>query len=553
MIRQILQLITVTFAGALALQSTAFAGKCGLDDAAPVMRLYGAYARDFKMPFIKGEHEINVAGCGAWANNQWLTIKTGPQVVGINSQLGYEIRDTFLDDYSVIKNAPFERSSYEDRLAFFLEERKFTQTCVLVEIEEKGPAPLTQPPKQIGCTVEKINSQKAQFTGPICYFKNTPASSFKISYFFNPKCSDKKFLVENKINPHDVRAVSGLLMSANASGDADVEDITERQIRLTLEPSPTLLPLASNFGQDTIKWANEVAYDVHMGRVTLSEKNVYDDRVKKFRFDSQMLDMSFLVNNQCKQQVCEDGLCTSLCDRVVPVGASIKVTRKPVGSNRTEFVDQWYSGFVALGRWQGFTPAAIRTYQHKAYKPGMVYRIESDLSFIDNYYRLGVDGFKSFILELPSQFPGIVGRDPLPGLNPFPAFVFRIPPFPNLPGIPGDIDPKYDPMQAFWEQLSANAAFFGQTDWPPYLARYCDQDTGTCQKLYNGQAKNSFWMEFEIEKFNDLTNKFDLKNVKWGRNSNVFPSYEREGAFPSCFEYTNSLYLDGFSCDNTRS
>lgn len=505
----------------LATPFAALAGKCGIEPLG-TMRIFGTYERQFEMPVLEDEHVIHVGGCGAESYNKYFMIKQGPDVMSLDYRDGYEHRAEIVDDFMDIENSPIgKRASFEERSAHFKKERDFVQSCVLTQVKELGPGPLIQPPQQIGCKVTKIDQQTVRFTGSICYFKLTPVSSFELTYMMNPECVNRDFIKNKNFGPMDVRGGVGFYVVPTADGNGMGDPVARRSIRVAIEPSPDLISLDDDYGQDTLRWPNVVAFDPHFGDLVISKE----------ASDSQMLLLSFLVDNRCKE-ICKAGMCTSACNRLAPFGAFTNAFEiKPSG--KKVYIDSWYTGATLLGQWQGFVPSSPRTYDFDAFASGKKYRVEAKLDRIDDYYKMAEEGLMQFVLDLPDRYPGIIGRDPLPRLNTFPAFSQRIPRFPHMEPLSNDIEQRYDPQVAFWSRLYSISQYMGAgMGWPPYLKKFCNPTYQTCGDVSKGKVHIDIWAEFEIEKFDLQTNKYVLKNLVWGRDSNISSSYKKVGAVP---------------------
>lgn len=521
--------------------STALAGNCGVRETG-AMRLYGSYARDdFQFPFLTDEHQVNIAGCGNEVIGKYLAVTLGPSVNGLDPTKvsGFEFSEELQNDYQDIENNPFgSRDSYQERLKFFLKQRAFVQTCVLTQIHDNGRSPLFQPPKQIGCQVKSIDPKTAVYTGSVCFFRFNRDSSFDISYYFNPDCTKREFLKANHLDPMDVRAGLSFSIADTADGaPRSVTPIATREVRVALEPEDGLLSLSENYGQSALRWPDVVAYDAHMGSLSI-------DQIGSGSTVQQHLYMSMLVNNKCAQ-TCNQDFCTSACDRPVPVGASVNLYELKANGKR-DYVDGWYTAGIANGRWQGFVPAAPRVYNYAFFQPGKTFRLEADMNYLDDYFRLGKEGFAHFLLELPDRFPGVIGRDPLPRLNPFPSFTSRVPHYPTLDPMSHELEPRYDPMQQFWNHLRAIALFFGESDWPPYVKQYCTSQFEKCLNLFEGKLDLRFWAQFTVgdaeqDAEGNLTGRLSIKDIKFGRDSNILSSYVKTGPFPKLVNVDPSL------------
>jgi|GEM_PF-637041 len=448
---------------------------------------------------------------------KFLMIAGGPEVIDHNFKSSTAFLGKIGDDQCRLLDAPFTSvQPFSERAALFVERNTQTEACLMMRVRDNGGA-LRVPDSQPNCRITRLDENTVLAKGGLCFFQIGLTSVFSVEYITNPDCRNPAFVRTQGLPPSDFTSYSGYYIAGDASGSSfDLTPLGAASVRLVLEPSPSLLPLTQDVGPTQARWPSEIHTNVHMGEV--SARNLENGNA--------IIDARLLVDNTCKR-TCAAGQCSSPCDFQAAIG--MQMTLADITSSRDVFLAYWVAGAAVPAQWQGFLPAQ-GTAKSMRFVKGNRYKIDGDVSFPDQYYRLFKQGFEQLLVDL-EDFDNLVKTGAFGGtlptlslLNPL-GTKKQLPPFPALPALlpSGGSGTVSDP-------LSTLARLIAFEDWPPYYERFC-AGKGACKSLRDASSSTRVGVTFTVK---DIKASGDvvIGDVAITRTSNLFPSYSRGVASP---------------------
>ncbi len=507
LIRRTLNLFGFTFLG---LQAATVAAKPQATVPKTPILLVVAPERDLLLR--KGASDlVSINGFERQDIRRFFMLATGPEIADLRYNFGSSFFGDLGDNRLRIIDAPYTNlQTAEERSVNYKKQSETLWQCVRYVVQDTGPQGIKPAPNQKGCSVSRMDSETVTAHGGLCYFEIGLESNFRVSYELNKDCVQKKYLEDNQIDPGDFFVFSGYYTAGDASGSSlDLNPISQSRLHLSVEPWNRTLPLSADFGRDYPRWPSAIHQDLHIG--ALKVFNSSDGK--------QLLEVPLLANNRCPA-TCVNGSCASLCNFSGAIGGQSQIAQiLPNGKLQT--LDSWFSGNLVPAQWEGMLPAQ-HVVDFAMIKKGGRYRITTDLTYTEAYFRLFRDGFQSFKLQL-EDFAGGMDQtgtiQSLPTLSPLNQ-VDGIPgAFPTLAQFPGygRLLPTLTPLEALQKLLLI-------PDWPPYYESSCF--AGTCSKAPSKDSQISLEVDFSVLE-SEPGQQAVLGNFVVRRKSKLGATYDR--------------------------
>jgi hypothetical protein len=431
-----------------------------------------------------------------------------------NRNSTYSISDRDRDHQCRIENSDLKSQfTHKEQFAELKLKREFLNKCVVVKVTDFGPKGLHYPEDQVGCKIQRISDNAANFTGGYCYFKPDFNSNISVELETNPDCLSVEGLKAKKITAKDFNAVLNVYTSDASNGENnDLVAIGGGDVRFSVNPVAEVVKPADDFGVTRPVFpANYTFNEIHLGKPEVASRRKY----VQFKFP-------FVVDTRCERK-CSGGLCSSPCDYAQPVvGEHILEVFE---DGKWEYVNSWYDGAVAPGQWQGILYGMGKRIQKNALLDNAKYRVkitfrEPNLDF--KYF----DGDVTRSLYLNNNNIGGLSSRGRIGL---------IPLIHNIPG--GDDIPLITPiaeldfngsLDGVERSLRTFQSYLNNKFWPPLYEDVCNA-SGTC--IENGKKFLELGINFVLTKEG---NNYQMKDVHFSRGCfrvrgdlvEVFPASE---------------------------
>lgn len=451
---------------------------------------------------------------------KFLMLAHGPESTNLRYQVGSSFLGQMGDNRLRFTNAPFsDPLTYEQQNAYYGKQSQTLWKCVRYRVVDAGMRGLRFPARQVGCTIERVDTNTAVASGGLCYFGIDFESSFTVAYEMNPQCIHREYLEREQISPTDFFVFAGYYIAGDATGSSmDLTPLDAGRVHLSIEPWKENIALSAEMGDSEPLWPAEVGFDAHLGEIKLMTNSQ----------GMPSIETPLLIRNRC-EAICRDSTCPSRCNFSAAVGAFMQV--EELGHTTPMLLDAWYAGGVAPPNWEGFMPTQ-RAFTYPLFRVGGRYRVSADLSYPDTYYRIFRENFSQILIDLASYNDSLdsVGLGTLPTLTPIKPLSNAGTVLPVIPALSG-LGQGGGGMNSLWGPLEALNNMISYSNWPPYYEKYCAGSK--CVPVLDGTAKLKLTVEFTIVGFSS-DNSAILTDFVVTRDSNIFGSYARRvGALPS--------------------
>lgn len=426
---------------------------------------------------------VSISGFDRQDVRRFFMLATGPEAADVRYNFGSSFFGELGDNRLRLVNAPYSTlQTHEERASLYKRQSETVWQCVRYVVQDTGPRGIIPAPAQKGCTITRLDSETVVASGGLCFFEIGLESSFRVSYELNSDCVKQEYLEKNSIAPTDFFVFSGYYVASDASGTSlNLDAISQSRLHLSIEPWKNTIPLSADFGRDHPRWPAAYGHALHAGPVKLFNNS--DGK--------QLLEVPLLANNRCPE-TCNHGSCASVCNFSAAVGGHSQIARI-LPNGKLETLDSWFSGNMIPAMWEGILPA-----QHVLSMPyvktGERYRITTDLTYTDAYFRLFKEGFKTFRIQLEDfaagmDTAGTISSLPiLSPLSPVDGIPGTFPTLPKLPGF-GRLLQTLSPLDALQKLLLI-------PEWPPYYEKSCHE--GSCVKASSKDSQLSLEVEFTV-------------------------------------------------------
>lgn len=429
---------------------------------------------------------------------QFLMIGLGPEVNEFDDQVqSYSFSDEFYPSMCTIKNSPFPVLTFEEKLKLFKEKKQYFKSCIEFYVEDEGKIPMRLPADNPGCTVTKITSHKASFTGGFCFFQPNVTSSYLIKMRIRPECQSRSGMKDLGLTPMDIKGILNFYSAGDTSGQAsNLSAIESTPLRLITNSDENVLSSSESYGQINPQFPDQyVAPEVHMGQASIE-----DIGGRRVRFTTPVL-----VDNRCGQK-CADGLCYSPCKYAQPVVFEVRLKEIDHKRGKEHFLTSWYDGGVAQPDYQGFIRGVGFEIPSNYIEANKNYKLE--LHFYDP--KFDFERFKNRIIRkfgrIQQQLPSM-GRSTMPAI-PEINDIMEIARFPEIREILG-IDFE-NGMGNLKNEIALLRSYLGYKLWPPYYNEACTKDLSECKSI--SSSENRIEMSFKTGEVDNQ--KYKLSDIK---------------------------------------
>jgi hypothetical protein len=458
-----------------------------------------------ELPFVRA------GNCGQTAlEGGYLMVAFGQEVLEFEDSIkGINFNRSFGYKQCELRGTPYKgESSYQNRLANFKENWKFIDSCLDVEIEDQGKDPLEFPHVQPGCTVTRLNSQKATFNGGYCYFKPGLSSSYLIRLKVKDQCLKQENLQALKIRTNDMNGAINLYVAKEASGrNSALRTISNIGVRVSINPDKDLIPVSTDFGLLYPTWPeNWPMPDVHLSKITL--KYPGDGNVK--------IKTPFLVNNNCAY-ACKKDFCQSPCAYAQPIVGEFSLSEKK--GDKKELLASWFNGGIAAPKFQGIINGLEYEVPGALIEQGKEYIIESHINEPQYEYERFKNRIRNRLQIVEENLRGI-SNSKIPEVQEIPVIDLGRE-LPEIAGI-GTIIFNQN-LNAVETSVEALRSYLNFKLWPPYYAKNCFESR--CLPL--GGSLVALKAHIRITEINPEKKEINYEVISVERNSTIAPSYIR--------------------------
>lgn len=392
----------------------------------------------------------------------------------------------------------------EDRNKRLQRRRYLINHCVSFDVEDKSKTGLELPVEgQPGCKLNRIDKNRANFFGFFCFFKPKPDSQFKITPKIAQKCLEKDFYKENKFALQDIMGTLELYAAGDATGrSAKLEFLEDIKFRISQNPDP-IIPTNESRYDDIPKWPTQWKIkNTTVGKININK--ISDELIT--------IKAPILVNNQCEESKCLNGVCTSSCDYSQPVASEFALF-DITNPKKKEYIKSWFDGGIAPADWIGMISGLGISLNKNSLAKNRRYRLEIDMNDIDYNYMMFKGQIESRLLLNPNTIPNIAREGQTIGsINP----IGDIQRYNSLPSFPVFDTIRFTGENHVGVKNSVNSIsrVFKNTVWPPYFTDYCEN--GQC--ILKKDHRLLFAIEFTIDI--DKNDKYIIENVSYKKSSN---------------------------------
>jgi len=416
-----------------------------------------------------------------------------------NRNKTYSIADRYRDHKCRIENSELETQfTSKEQFEELKLKREFLNKCAIVKVTDFGPKGLHYPEEQVGCKIERISDNAANFTGGFCYFKPDFNSNFSVELEINPDCLSVEGLKAKTITAKDFNAVLNIYTSDASNGqNNDLVAIGGGDVRFSVNPISELLKPADDFGVTRPVFPAKYTFkDIHLGKPEVKTRNRY----VQFKFP-------FVVDTRCEKK-CSGGLCSSACDYAQPIVGEHEL--EVLENGKWEYVASWYDGAVAPGQWQGILYGLGRRVQKNALLADAQYRVK--ISFrepnLDFKYFDGDITRRLFLNN--NNIGGISSRGRI-GTIPL---IHNISNGVNVPLITPIAEIDFNgSLDGVERSLRTFQSYLKNKFWPPLYEEVCN-GKGHC--VENGKKFLELAVNFKLTKTN---NKYEMKEIHFSKDS----------------------------------
>jgi len=462
----------------------------------------------------------HIHGCNMTAaKRSFIMIALGIEnLVLTNRTQTYSVADSVKGHSCSIKNSQLSNPiGFKEQKEEVDLKRDFINKCVIVQVTDLSTKGVQFPKEQIGCTVERISKNAANFSGKFCYFQPSFDSNINVQLDVKSECLKEEGLSNLGITAKDFNGILNFYTSSSADGlNNDLAAIGSSDVRYSINPIEKLTAPADDYGILRPNFnANWKAKEVHLGELTIKSKRRHD-----------IINLPFVVDTRCERK-CDKGLCSSACDYAQPIVAEFTLEEKT--KNGYEYVLSWYDGAVAPGQWQGILHGIGFQLQKNVLTVGNKYRItakfrEPNLDFkyfngdvekritMESNNIGGIDRNSGDINQIP-QIGLIDTTDLLPQIGLIQRLRF---------------DAQLDGVSV---ALRTFRSYLNNKFWPPVYDNVC---VGShCAK--NGKNFQNLSISFELGEPAGRRKPYSIKNVSLKKNSISGESYSIQNVenFPS--------------------
>ena len=390
--------------------------------------------------------------------------------------------------------------------------------CVEIKITDKSDAGLNFEEVSDNCELKRVSSNVA-IMKPVgsCFFNVQEDSKFNVEVVPVKNCGNRKYLVENKINPSQIMGEVGTYMyPENYLGNRfhPTKSFPPRSIILDLNPGRELLSINKRKTSDGHIFPQPSEYvipDINFKKVT----------IRKFNSGKVGFKLDFLVNTFMNEK-CVDGLCSSVGNYDVPVTPKMVVYRLKNNGKKKAVVSSYIGGRVQ-NNWQGILKTKAIT-KNINFNVDDLFRIELifsdpsyDYSGLKKLYETKIDTSSSFVFG-----GGRVGEavlKPLTGLG----GIGVIRSLPSLGRFSKEGLPEYLHDSFDFLENSLSFDFF-----PPKYSKVCNKSFSNCRrsnkkkhlvlgmnfKVLDTKRGNIKIGELGFDRISPLGDEYQLQNVK---------------------------------------
>ncbi|MCT4642680.1 MAG: hypothetical protein N4A33_10340 [Bacteriovoracaceae bacterium] len=457
--------------------------------------------RSFFFNEKKAHHDKSVVrafNCNKLAlSNKYLMIANGPQIIEFDDSIkSFSYTDNIRPSNCTIENAPYELMSFEEKKKLFVEKKNYFKNCVETYIEDEGNMPLNIKEDQPGCTVKKINTHKAVFSGGFCFVKPNFTSTYLIKTRIKKECTTYEGVKKLGVQPMDLKGNVNYYASGDDSGSSiQLEALDSIPVRIITNAESDFMESSDDFGLDHPTFPTS----------WVDVKPFVAQPFIQFRGDYVIFKPKFFVDNRCARK-CKNGICHGECDFATPVVANIALKAYSEKKEKYEYLTSWIDGGVAQPGYQGLiTGAGFNIPSH--------YINEKDnfrLVFEFDDPKFDFERFKNHIVRkygrIEQHLPRLGRSDisKIPDINEIREQAL----LPQIRVVDGlNFDRRLDGLSSALDTLRQ---YLNYKVWPPYYSRLCDRTLQNCKDIKANYIK--IIVDFKLKK-NGMNYKMLVKEV----------------------------------------